>query len=747
MTSTPAEGPRPSRDREAPLFSAWTRLRETLARWSAAPDTSLSSSIEATLYALAAGVITLVVATRFYGSLRLQTLYAEHWSHAAAFDRLASEGRGPWSAPLDDVFIHFDFARATARGYPFQWSEGNGYSSGGTSLLYPFTLAIGYWIGFRDLDLMEWAGIIAAVSCFAFLLGARRLAAGLPRAASYLIPIWVLAVGTLDWALFSGMEVALFLALWVGAYLCADTLAERITTTPLRELWPSIAGFGLFSALVTATRPEGITSVLVLAATLVYAGRALPRQRALLVAAVGVAPAFAVLAAHALANRWLTGESSAAGALVKLEIKHPYLNARQVFESWLFFVKYQILRVTQYHFTDRPLYGWLAWLLAALAPIYPRTRRAGLILLPSALCWILLVAMNGQVRWQNERYTMPAVAWLLAASALGSGAALMYAFELRHKLRAPLIVAAVIGASGLFFWHQAPRFREQLWFFGRASRNIYDQHVRVGRLLRSDITPTPARVLVGDAGAIPYVSDLPALDIIGLGGYHQLPFARATRLGIGAGIELLERMSPEQRPDLLALYPSWWGDFPLWFGTEIARVPVRGNVICGGASKVLYRPDWSPLEASGAPFSLRPGERVVDALDAADVLSEREHGYRVDGAPGYVTMKLLASPQDGRPLWDAGRTVPPSATESFELSGLKVGNPLRFVARTAPTEPLRVPVSIDGAPAGELVFENRGGWSEATLPEVRPQKSRVSVRLGPPTHEWVNYHLFVIAPN
>jgi hypothetical protein len=50
---------------------------------------------------------------------------------------------GDWSAPLDDVFIHFDYARATARGYPFQWSEGNGFSSGNTSLSYPFALPSG----------------------------------------------------------------------------------------------------------------------------------------------------------------------------------------------------------------------------------------------------------------------------------------------------------------------------------------------------------------------------------------------------------------------------------------------------------------------------------------------------------------------------------------------------------------------------------------------------------------------------
>src|SRR6187399_474656 len=179
---------------------------------------------EALAYTLIAAIITLAVASRFYGSLRLQTLHALNWAEPTAFDKWVSEGRGPWSAPLDDVFIHFDFARSAARGSPFQWSEGNGYSSGGTSLLYPLLLALGYRAGLRELDLMQWAAIVACVGTFGLLLGARRLMRELPRPASYLLPFGLLSVGALNWSLFSGMEVALFLGLWALAYIAYDDL-------------------------------------------------------------------------------------------------------------------------------------------------------------------------------------------------------------------------------------------------------------------------------------------------------------------------------------------------------------------------------------------------------------------------------------------------------------------------------------------------------------------------------------------
>ena len=81
---------------------------------------------------------------------------------------------GEWSAPLDDVFIHFDYARAAASGAPFEWVAGNGFSSGNTSLSYPFVLAFGYKIGFAGDKLMWWAAIVATMSMVLVLMLLRR---------------------------------------------------------------------------------------------------------------------------------------------------------------------------------------------------------------------------------------------------------------------------------------------------------------------------------------------------------------------------------------------------------------------------------------------------------------------------------------------------------------------------------------------------------------------------------------------
>jgi hypothetical protein len=699
--------------------------------------------LEPLLYAAWAAAFTLFCACSFYSSMRMQTAYADLFRDPRAFEAATQGAIGPWSAPLDDVFIHFDFARQTARGHAFEWSPGAGYSSGGTSLLYPFVLVPGFWLGLGGLNLMLWAAVIACVSVFGSMLALRRLFGELPRWTSYLLPPVLLCVGALDWSLWSGMEVALFLGLWSLAVIAWDDLRLEPEAGHVVHKAALLGAAGL---LVCATRPEGIGALFVLAVTALWPKRRGPRLRLALSAALALTPAFAVLVAHAIANRLLTGDSTAAGALVKLEMNHPYLSRSDVVGAWWFHFKYQVLRVTQYHFADVAAVGWLAWLIAAYAFVAPGTRRAAVVLWLSMLAWISIVSLNGQVRWQNERYTMPAVAWLLISAALGLAAAFSKIRKYERKSYVP--AALLVLLSSVFMWRQAPRFREQLWFFGRASRNIYDQHVMAGRKLRDQFRPQPTRVLVGDAGAIPYISDIPALDIIGLGGFHGLPFARATRQNVAAGIELIERLKHSERPDVLAIYPGWWGDFPLWFGKRIDEVPVRGNVICGGASKVLYVPRWESLDKSEQPFSLAPGEKRVDGVDMADLVSERQHGYALSsGAIGHVLMKLLPNPLLPREdLWDAGRIVPPGVRESFTLSGLDPERKVTLIVRAAPTEALSLSVEADPNVSTKVQLPRKDGWLEQRIELGTPGVSQLPVRLETAQGERVLFHVWAVQP-
>jgi hypothetical protein len=309
---------------------------------------------------------------------------------------------------------------------------------------------------------------------------------------------------------------------------------------------------------------------------------------------------------------------------------------------------------------------------------------------------------------------------------------------------APLRIVGAMGLAALYWHHQEPRMRDQIWFFGRASRNIFDQQLTAGYLLeRLDVK----RVLVGDAGALLYASDRVGVDLIGLGGYHRYPFARSTLNGLGAAIEQIERMPVDERPDAMAIYPSWWGDLPIHFGRFLAAVPVFGNVICGGAEKVIYRTDWSALDEYGTPRSAAKEEVVVDELDLADLVSEKEHAHDLPRPGlGFVKYRVLADPlAPERDLFDAGRILPPGVTVSMRMRVPLEGG--RLMVRLAPDQATSLAVVVDGAPRGTIEVEpSPGRWVEAGLDLPAGLPREVRVELSASKAEAVLYHLWTLAP-
>jgi len=682
-------------------------------------------AIDRILYPVFASACVLYSASVFYGYMHLQT-------------------RGTWSAPLDDVFIHFDYARAAARGFPFEWSEGNGFSSGNTSLLYPFTLAIGYLAGYRSLDLMAWAAFIACVSVTFFLMiVGRAIDPQLGRGAKYLLPPTLLSLGALAWSLWSGMENAFHLGVW--ALVLVPILAIQRAPDDLRAVRVYAWLAGIAGALLFLTRPESVVCV---AAFAIYAAllvvKPLGKRDAFTTLLRIAVPGAIATALQAVANRAFTGEWSAAGAIVKLAINNPYMPAGAKFDEWLFHLKYVVLRNTQHHFADAIPWGWLVPLVALIPLFSKKTRAFSVMLWAQVVGWSLLIALNGQVRWQNERYTMSAVAWLLILAAMGLGVLIQPAIDATRKgrVRFGLRLAAASAAVIIYGYHQAPNMRDQIWFFGRACRNIRDQHVIAGRVLAER---KAKRVLVGDAGALMYSSDRPGLDIIGLGGYHDLPFARANVHGLGATIELIERIPIDDRPDWMAIYPSWWGDLPALFGRRIVGIPVVGNVICGGAEKVLYKADWRALDHKGWPRSLREGEAIVDELDVADLVNEKAHKYNFPKERmGFIAYRVLPEPgqRTSHELFDAGRIIPGGEVEEAIVKAPKAGG--RLLVRTVAGTKIAAEVQIDGRLVGKLEAGPSPTWTEVSidLPAGLPEKVKLGIK--PVEGEWVTYHAWMV---
>jgi hypothetical protein len=594
--------------------------------------------------------------------------------------------------PLDDVFIHFGFARSAALGHPFAWIPENGYSSGGTSLTYPLVLAPGWLLGLRG----EWLAVFAAlVACASIVDLGRSLRALAPRWIGWGFPALLIAVPLLDWSLFSGMETAFLGAVLGRAIGAADAAARAPPASRARAQWRA----GVWAALLAATRPEVAPAALLLALGVVHAAGS---SRTAPSIARAFVPVLGFLGVQAVANRALTGEWSAAGAVRKLATMNPFTTPVEVAVEAI-----RNLAILRSQAFEVPLGGpraaWVVPLLGAVAAIDRRRRRLALPLLLGAAGSVLLVSLNTTARFQNFRYAAPALLMLLAAAALGAG--VLARRGAAGRVLAALSLAAAIAAP-------AGGFSRQIRHYGRSSANIAGQQVAVAALLR-DASPRARRVLVGDAGAIPYLSGVPAIDGLGLGGYHALPFARASVQGVPAVVELIERLDPGDRPDVLAIYPSWWPGLADVFGRRTGGVRIDDNVICGADEKVLYAADWSNL---APPGESRPG--ALDSVDVADLVDERAHDY---AAPfprgGWVVGSVLAL-ADGTLRFDAGRIVPEGLSESFSTrAGMPLG-PAVLVLRTDGGDEgtLRVTVVHGERPVAdrEVTFPARadGSWHE-----------------------------------
>src|SRR5690606_38362961 len=129
------------------------------------------------------------------------------------------------------------------------------------------------------------------------------------------------------------------------------------------------------------------------------------RAAILAVLRVGV-PGAVALALQTVMNRVATGEWSQAGAIAKLALNHPYMTGEDKWNDWIFHLEYVLARNVHHHFADALPWGYIVPALALVPLASPAVRRYAVLLWATAATWVPVVALNGQVRWQNERYTM-----------------------------------------------------------------------------------------------------------------------------------------------------------------------------------------------------------------------------------------------------------------------------------------------------------------------------------------------------
>ncbi|HEY8491694.1 MAG TPA: hypothetical protein VIO14_11955 [Dehalococcoidia bacterium] len=648
---------------------------------------------------------------------------------------------GGLTAPLDDSYIYFQYARNLAAGRFYAYGPGEPYSTGSTSFLYPWLLAPGFLLGLDGPRQVLWALAVATALLWAsatllYVLAARWLGRG---PAVLAVALFVLSGWTL-WGIFNLMETGLYVALILASLLAWDRGRED----------GRFLAFGVAGALLVLTRPEGVALAAVLAA-LALADRALAAGRAGLADRRLLAlllPA-AVAAGYAGLNRALSGSFTTNGLAAKSILYAPGLDgwdvAGHMARSFTTFLT-EPFSSAEY---VPPLMLLLAVVGAAGSAYQDAARRrVGPGSAAAALFLVGLAATSHNINpWLHwYRY----VAGYQPLFALLAVAGLVWT---ARALRAQPGPALWVGGAYLLLF-SVPTVAAFADRYSGAVSDIRQQHGEAAAWLREHV-PEEDTVAVNDAGALPYLSGRRIYDLVGLVTNGAAP---AMRAGPGSVMERLERLPREERPAYFAIYDDWFqGQFAaLPMFREEHRLHLESVTIAGGQDKVIYRVDRGAFgsgEIMAEEHGQGEGWRVVDAVDVADLEDEAAHGYRILDAAGpgvpapTLIRQILAG--SGALVLDGGREG--TRGEAFTLR-VAPDRPVRLVLRTDGAWSGTRDVYVDGRFAGRLEHDAPGGWiePELTVPAdlVRSGRLRVEVRLQRPSgvERFTSFHYWALQP-
>ncbi|WP_437715720.1 hypothetical protein WMF45_04435 [Sorangium sp. So ce448] len=666
---------------------------------------------------------------------------------------LAQAGRP--ALPLDDAFIHMQYARRLAEGGFFSFVAGDGYSSGATSLLWPVLLAPFHALGLRDLSLVYAVWALGLVFHAALAVETARLARPLagPAAAAGAGAMCA-GFAAFAWFAWSGMETVAFA--WIltrtarlAAALCepaprepaTDSAAAAQPGAPSRPPTASIArSLALCGFVAPLLRPEGaLASLLAAIALALRASRAVPpallpapplsapspsRSGALWHSArpagrlLALAPLLGPLVVPAL-NKLLAGHPTSSTTSVKWLIGNPNYDGPTLGAALLDNVRLLVTDVIdggQWTAVFLPEGSAAVIALGAVAlavAAHRRGRPAHALIVGALALGALLPCTYLSFLWNRVRYVWPfAPAWIVMVACLARELGDV-AQRLRPSLHyvTPLLAGAFAGAL-------AARLPWAIDDLANSARAIDRQQVWLGRWAARHL-PEDARIGVNDTGALAYFSGRRTFDVVGLTTEGE---ARYWVAGAGSRFEHYEKLPPERRPTHFIVYPHWMACPPV-LGRALVDATVEDQAILGGTTMIAYEARWDLLGSGALPVRSVPGERILDELDVSDLESEAAHAYALDPLADQRNMAIaLAAPESSAPgeldltrteLADGGRYH--RTADRFVAHLAAPPAEARLVLRVASDDGAELAVSVAGEAIGTIDVP-RGPWVERALP-------------------------------
>jgi hypothetical protein len=620
---------------------------------------------------------------------------------------------GEPAVPLDDSFIHFQYARSLWEGRAFSYSPGAEPAAGATSLLWPLLLTVPYGLGLRGEQVI-WAAWFFGWLSLAFLAYETRRASErlLSKDGALGAEMMVLTFGGYAWFASSGMEVVPLAWVLMRTARRASEWAEGHGKPSRNDPNARPTELLALALLAPLVRPEGLVATAIVAAVLAARGVGRTRGYALVALLGAVLPA--------AFNRIFAGSATTTTAIVKWLPMSPYLDASELARSiadnvLLLFGTLLDGRVWSAVFLPEgsALVFWPAVPAIVAAGVARRARVRAALLVAVAL-GMLLPTTYDSFLWNRLRYLWPfAAAWFVGVAALGDGVGALLSRIDPALARVRLLVSgAVVGG---FVSHLSWTLED----LATSADAIRRQQVALGRWAR-DALPPNAVVGVNDTGAIAYFSNLRTFDVVGLTTRRE---ARYWAAGAGSRFEHYERLGPDRLPTHFIVYPGWFA-LPALLGDFQTERSVPGATILGGETMVAHTANYAALGSAARPADpALAGCALVDELDVADLESETAHAYELLDATSAGNVALAEGPRV-----DGARTL--RTTERFRIKTAAGG---QLAARVESSQETMLELEVAGRRIPPVRIEP-GAWREVAVPvpvDASPGLSRVVVRARP----------------
>ncbi|HUS17991.1 MAG TPA: hypothetical protein VM536_23590 [Chloroflexia bacterium] len=518
---------------------------------------------------------------------------------------------GQLAAPLDDTYIHLQYARQIAAGNFFAYNTADGYSSGATSFLYALVLAVPALLGLTG-DALLWAAHLLNVACYAgsavlcYRLGCRWRG----RATGLAAGTFFLLNGGILWGYGSGMEIALFGFLLLAALSVLTSPTTRHATRNTLVL-----------AALALVRPEAELMVVEAALLLAWGAR---RDAGAWRRVAPVAGAALVGLLPMGLNLLLTGHVTPNAAEAKLILyRYPEIHPLHVAYIWARSLTLMLGDVFWHGAANAPFFAYAPILAAAglirRAASETLGRRPGPFLIGSA--WLLTNWALAATLQPVQEYRYIIAGYPLFTVFMAVGMADLTAALARGRARLgmrPHGWAIFLGLATVVVITSVGGLVSKLATLSENSADIYRQQVALGRWIGASL-PATARVAINDAGALKYYGNRYQVDLVGL---TTNRFAGLRHLGDGAVMDALLAMAPAERPDFFTIYDSWFPEIVALPGflTRVHNQHLLHNTVTSGDDMPVYQAHWDAVRRADAPFTA-PGTDATEAASAKALFS------------------------------------------------------------------------------------------------------------------------------